>query len=50
MIDRSYSCIAEKPFLVLHDQSFQTLDVKKGQRETKIPVKYYAYPEPNAKW
>ncbi|KAK3542298.1 hypothetical protein QTP86_021960, partial [Hemibagrus guttatus] len=42
--------VYEKPFLVLHDQSFQTLDVKKGQREAKIPVKYYAYPEPNAKW
>ncbi|TSN30195.1 Vascular endothelial growth factor receptor 2 [Bagarius yarrelli] len=42
--------VYEKPFLVLHDQSFQTMDVKKGQREAKIPVKYYAYPEPNAKW
>ncbi|XP_017311905.1 vascular endothelial growth factor receptor 2 isoform X1 [Ictalurus punctatus] len=42
--------VYEKPFLVLHNQSFQTVDVNKGQREAKIPVKYFAYPEPNAKW
>ncbi|XP_027001975.2 vascular endothelial growth factor receptor 2 [Tachysurus fulvidraco] len=52
MVKSSHASLVvyEKPFLVLHDQSFQTVDVKQGQREAKIPVKYYAYPEPNAKW
>ncbi|KAI5090429.1 vascular endothelial growth factor receptor 2 precursor [Silurus meridionalis] len=47
---RASLIVYEKPFLVIHDQSFQTVDVKKGQREAKIPVKYFAYPEPNTKW
>ncbi|KAM9435384.1 vascular endothelial growth factor receptor 2 isoform 2-T2 [Clarias gariepinus] len=47
--NRSFLMVYEKPFLVL-EQSLQTWNVNKGERETKIPVKYNAYPEPNAKW
>ncbi|XP_060773450.1 vascular endothelial growth factor receptor 2 isoform X2 [Neoarius graeffei] len=46
---QAYLMVYEKPFLVI-DQSLQTVDANKGQRIAKIPVKYNAYPEPNAKW
>ncbi|XP_072538762.1 vascular endothelial growth factor receptor 2 [Salminus brasiliensis] len=42
--------VYEKPFIALNDQWVRVVDANTGQRETKIPVKYDAYPEPNVKW
>ncbi|KAG9331898.1 hypothetical protein JZ751_016636, partial [Albula glossodonta] len=41
--------VYEKPFIILNDQWTQTLEVTLGKM-VKIPVKYYAYPQPEVKW
>uniref|UniRef100_A0A8C9W6B1 receptor protein-tyrosine kinase n=1 Tax=Scleropages formosus TaxID=113540 RepID=A0A8C9W6B1_SCLFO len=45
----SFSC-SEKPFIVLSKEWKPTVEVNVGEHIAKIPVRYYAYPEPDVKW
>uniref|UniRef100_A0A8C9SKK6 receptor protein-tyrosine kinase n=1 Tax=Scleropages formosus TaxID=113540 RepID=A0A8C9SKK6_SCLFO len=42
--------VYEKPFIVLSKEWKPTVEVNVGEHIAKIPVRYYAYPEPDVKW
>uniref|UniRef100_A0AAY4DD07 receptor protein-tyrosine kinase n=1 Tax=Denticeps clupeoides TaxID=299321 RepID=A0AAY4DD07_9TELE len=42
--------VYEKPFIVLYDPWVNTVEVNVKDGVAKIPVKYFAYPEPLVRW
>ncbi|KAJ8336359.1 hypothetical protein SKAU_G00375790 [Synaphobranchus kaupii] len=42
--------VYEKPFIIMNEQPVWTVEATLGDRLVKIPVKYYAYPQPEVKW
>ncbi|KAL4635445.1 vascular endothelial growth factor receptor 2 isoform X2 [Arapaima gigas] len=42
--------VYEKPFIVLSEEWKSVVEANVGERLVKIPVRYYAYPEPEVKW
>ncbi|XP_061094805.1 vascular endothelial growth factor receptor 2 isoform X2 [Conger conger] len=47
---RATLVVYEKPFIILNAQAVGTVEATLGDRMVKIPVKYYAYPQPEVKW